>query len=189
MPKKQATKLTLATRQRKQTANATSFKKGNPHAFQPGDDRINRSGKSPLDTQLLSKNLKVVLNDRAPAAICAKMGIPSTSSWSQCLSAFLVWQALKEDSWSQAFELILRFTEPKAGVMAEEIAQMGQQMSTATRIVFMESDGNGGLSEQSIELKRLIEAREQEQAQPELSEEALRAETIEGFAHQLGPEN
>jgi hypothetical protein len=175
--------LTLGKRTPKQVANSTSFKAGNPHAFQPGDARINRTGKSPLDTQLLSRNLKVLLNDRCPTAICERLSIPRTSSWSQALAAYLVRQALTSESWSQAFELILRFTEPKSAVMAEEIEQMASDVRH--RLVFVEADGDGAVSERSLATMRQLET--QDAAQPEFSEEAMRGGVIEAH-NELGPE-
>ena len=181
----------VALQPRKKNPPKTAYKKGepNPHAFKPGQSG-NPTGKSPLAEHLLSKNVLIALNNRCPDAIAERLELPKGSSWSQALAAFLLRRAFDGDHWEAAISLIARLTEGNQNsAMQDEFEQMRRAMAAGgggsgprMLISFLESDGAGGLSEESkrhiAEVEAKIE-RGEDIGGETLEEFALSAKTIE----------
>jgi hypothetical protein len=135
------------TKPRKKRLASTAFKPGNSYAIQPGEKRNphGRAGKT-KDDPLVSKALRVQLNNRAPDDVCRHFGLPHHSSWSQCLAARLIRAALQSDissgsSAAVALEMLLRLTEPK-NQLAQTVAEATDQRETIS-IEFVQSNGEG----------------------------------------------
>lgn len=143
---------------RKPTPGA--FKKNNPHRFQPGDERINRSGKPANENVLVSRSLRELLGQRAPKAMAEQLGCEWPCSWSQLLALYLVKRSLHPETWAQAFSLIQSLTEPKSGVNFNlPFDEMQESLSpTRLHVHFVSSDGNGGLSPESAALIEAVES-------------------------------
>ena len=165
---KSRTELTVV--QRKKTVPRSAFTKGNPHRFQPGDERINKSGKSKSDVRLVTRSLRDQLGMRAPAAVCQALGLPMTSSWGQCVSRRLLHLSLKADEAIAlaAIRSIVELSEGSGTALLDELAEdvAGRPV---LNVHFISSNGNGQPDEES---RRLLEA--------------LDSQTID--AQMLGPE-
>lgn len=127
---------------KKRTIPRTAFSKSNPspNAFKPRnpetgeiDPRINTTGKPKNHTTLLSRTLREQLASPAPAEVAAGLGLGLNSSWSQCITHYLLRASLSRDTFLQAIEIIGRLTEPKGpstaiGITFNEDEDTGQPM-------------------------------------------------------------
>jgi hypothetical protein len=139
-----AVKVELKSRRKPGSKNATSFKPGNPHRFQPGTSG-NPVGK-PKEHRLLSRSLRSLLSDRAPSEVTKALGLPVSASWAQCLARRLVHQAVRGDL--DAVKLIGTLTEGVAprGVALDAFDEARRDVTHVPplfQVVFVESDGQG----------------------------------------------
>jgi hypothetical protein len=145
----------------KRKAPSTAFKAGNPFAFKPGNN-ANPSGRSPLETHLLSRHTRAELASRAPADACRAVGLPITSSNGQVLAKLAVYRAIKGDV--AYHKLIADLTEPKGGTTVNVGVKIGADglplspQADRMGLVFVSSDGNGNVSEKSLKELADIEA-------------------------------
>ena len=186
--KQKTIKVTSQPRQDKKP-RPTAFQPGNPHRFKSRaelggelDPRIDPAGRKASETTLLSKNMLVALNNRAPDAVTQLLELPKGSSWSQCLATFILRKAFKEDSWEAAIRLIASLTENNGrNSMQDELEAMRRQLAQGggggpkMSVIFVESDGSGRISEKSLEELAAIEKHQQE-----ISDLALSDRTING---------
>jgi hypothetical protein len=146
MPKKlkrPAAAVTLKSRKKK-CANSTSFKPGNRYRFPEGTS--GNSGGKPKTHRLLSKTLRATLSDPAPLAVAQAFGLGRNASWSQCIAARLVRQAVAADPEMalNAARLIGLLTEgARPDFDASAFDDDPASAPKLIELVFVESDGNG----------------------------------------------
>lgn len=144
----------------KRKAPSTAFKPGgpNPHAFQPGNSG-NPSGKSPMEVHLLSKKVLANLGGRAPASWCKAAGLPLTSSKAECLAEWGIIKAAQglQKGDFEGVRWIGGLVEPKGGPSVNVGIAVGVNGESASAfradrlgLFFVESDGDGNISEKSL---------------------------------------
>lgn len=147
MPRKkeEPVRVEVVEKKRKSSANATSFKKGNPYRFRPADPRISPGGKvKARGGELLSKALRVTLSDRAPSLVCQALNLPSHSSVAMCLAKRLEYMAVQGNL--EALKMIHEFTEgsrSRLDVFGLYDMPNPDTVPPLLTVVFEESDGNG----------------------------------------------
>jgi len=142
---KTAAGVSIASKLRKKNAPRTAYSKENPspHAFQPGQSG-NPGGKARLVDVHLSRSLRIVLADRAPDEVCTAMGLPTHSTWSLCLARKLVHMAVRGDL---AALVEIRTATEGNRISADLSFLDGGEAPKILEVVFMESNGAGGLRE------------------------------------------
>ena len=143
---------------KRNVVSRTAFKPGNEHRIRPGEVRNpnGRKGKAKPEDALVSKALTVQLRDRAPDRVCEVLGLPSHSSWAQCLAQKLLRTAVSGDMHAGgpgtvALEMLVRLTEQHGGKPGELAQAALDGPQRAIEICFVESDGDGRLKPADME--------------------------------------
>jgi len=139
---KRTNEVALASR-KKRTANSTSFKPGNQYRFSEGTS--GNVGGKPKEHRLLSKSLRAMLSDPAPMAVAEAFGLGRNASWSQCIAARLVRQAVSGDlDAARLIGVISEGAHPRARLFDDEPIDYNAPLPAPLyQIVFVESDGQG----------------------------------------------
>lgn len=153
---KSKTKLEIV--QRRKTVPKSAFKKGNPHRFQPDDERINRSGKAKNDLRLVSRSLRDQLGQRAPAQVCDVLGLPRTSSWSICISRRLLHLSFKSDEALAlaAIRAVVELSEQGGAALIEEMSEAAMNRPVLN-IHFIGSNGDGRPDAEGLALESALD--------------------------------
>lgn len=123
---------------RKRNPPRTAFKTANEHSFRPGESGNPSGGRRKDEHRLVSKALKVQLNNRAPDKVAQAMQLPRGASWAQCLAASLIRRSVAGDM--SAASLVVQTIEGTRSQL--ELISESERPREVT-IVFEDSDGDG----------------------------------------------
>ena len=141
---KRKSRVALASRKKK-SANSTSFKPGNQYRFPEGTS--GNVGGKPKEHRLLSKSLRAMLSDPAPLAVAEAFGLGRNASWSQCIAARLVRQAVSGDlDAARLIGILSEGANPRTRLYFDDDEPVDRNAPLPPplfQVVFVESDGEG----------------------------------------------
>jgi hypothetical protein len=157
-------------------SNPAAFQKGNKFAFKAGEGSPCPGGKPHAVDHLFSKNVPLILGARAPDETCRLLKLPIRSSISQCIlqrAALDAFSSSDPTVRADARSWLLQVTgELKMGFNLSFGDPDAQR--PVPKLVFLESDGNGGIREQDLllfpDLRKTIEGERPALPAPEVSD-------------------